>query len=40
MFSAIRCLGFEVLAAGVLNQDFQDFEDYRGRLCFELEGYM
>ena len=30
----------ESLSAGVLNQDLQDFEDYRGRLCFDLEGYL
>jgi hypothetical protein len=28
------------LAVVVLNQDLQDFEDYRGRLCFDLEGYL
>jgi hypothetical protein len=28
------------LAAGVLNQDLQDIEDYRGRLRFELDCYM
>jgi len=24
----------------VLNQDLQDFEDYRGRLCFNLKGHL
>ena len=32
------CLRLGELVAGVLNQDLQDFQDYRGRLCFELEG--
>jgi hypothetical protein len=40
VFGGRFSFGFEVLAAGVLNQDLQDFEYYRGRLCFELEGYM
>ena len=32
--------GFWCAFNRVLNQDLQDFEDYRGRLCFELEGNM
>jgi hypothetical protein len=31
--------GFWVLAAGFLNQDLQDFEDYRERLRFSSRGY-
>ncbi|GEM_PF-5940250 len=31
---------FNVLQYISLNQDLQDFEDYRGRLRFELEGYL
>jgi hypothetical protein len=40
VFGGRFSFGFEVLAAGVLNQDLQDLQDYRGRLCFEIEGYM
>ena len=40
-FTAVGGSAFEVWGAcsWVLNQDLQDFEDYRGRLRIELEGY-
>ena len=38
VFGGRFSVGFEVLAAGVLNQDLQDFEYYKGRLRFKHKG--
>ena len=40
VFGGRFSFGFEALSAGVLNQDFQDLQDYRGRLCFECKGHL